>query len=49
MYNRYFKCPCDENDEPIAENIVEIPPPMQLAIFPFCVGILIGCILMIIF
>ena len=48
-FHRYFKAEVDEEGQPIEENIVEIASPTATAILPFCIGILIGCILMTIF
>ena len=38
---RYFLAECDDEGQPIEENIVEISPPYGI---PFAVGILLGVI-----
>lgn len=44
--NRYFMAKCDEDGQPIEEEIIEIAPPMHYVLLPFCFGIFVGCLLM---
>jgi hypothetical protein len=47
--NRYFIVKCDEEGQPVDEELVEIAPPTHFLTLPFSLGVLVGCILMRIF
>ena len=55
--NRYFIVKCDKEGKPVEHlrdgnvetEMMEIAPPTHYVTLPFCIGILVGCILMRIF
>ena len=47
--NRYFIVKCDDEGQPVDEELVVIAPPVHLVMLPFAVGVFIGCLLMRIF